>query len=242
MDTTDMHSATAPPKYWAFVSYSHHDSRWGRWLHRALENYRVPRRLVARSSRDGPIPARINPVFIDREELPTSSSLSGNIDAALASSRYLIVICSPHAAVSTWVNEEIIRFKKAGRADRVLCLIVSGEPNASDNPQLGELECFPRALRFNVTASGGIGEHRAEPIAADVRAGGDGVHRAKMKLVAGLLGVNFGNCILDKARLIIHYNSHGHHRTSLHERNRRSRASGKPHVARWSVLPALRFA
>ena len=184
-------SATTPPKYWAFISYSHHDSRWGLWLHRALETYRVPRRLIGMTNRDGKIPARISPVFIDREELPTSASLSGNIDQALQNSRYLIVICSPHAALSNWVNEEIKRFKRGGGADRVLCLIVGGGPNASDKPELGELECFPPAVRFNVTSSGTVGKHRAEPIAADVRKGADGPHRAKMKLVAGLLGVNF---------------------------------------------------
>ncbi|MDP3677136.1 MAG: TIR domain-containing protein [Novosphingobium sp.] len=186
-----MQSTTSPPRYWAFISYSHHDSRWGLWLHKALETYRVPRRLIGMANRDGKIPSRISPVFIDREELPTSASLSGNIDQALQNSRYLIVICSPHAALSTWVNEEIKRFKRGGGADRVLCLIVGGEPNASDKPELGELECFPSAVRFNVTSTGTVGKHRVEPIAADVRKGADGAHRAKMKLVAGLLGVNF---------------------------------------------------
>ena len=199
-------SATSPPRYWAFISYSHHDSRWGIWLHKALETYRVPRRLVGMSNRDGKIPARLSPVFIDREELPTSASLSGNIDQALQNSRYLIVICSPHAALSTWVNEEIKRFKHSGGADRVLCLIVGGEPNASDKPELGELECFPSAVRFNVTASGALGKHRAEPIAADVRKGADGAHRAKMKLVAGLLGVNFDDLMRrERQRQVMRY-------------------------------------
>ena len=191
LGVTMMQSTTSPPRYWAFISYSHHDSRWGHWLHKALETYRVPRRLIGRANRDGTVPPRISPVFIDREELPTSASLSGNIDQALRNSRYLIVICSPHAALSTWVNEEIKRFKRGGGADRVLCLIVGGEPNASDKPELGELECFPSAVRFNVTSAGSVGKHRVEPIAADVRKGADGAHRAKMKLVAGLLGVNF---------------------------------------------------
>ena len=201
-----MQSATSPPRYWAFISYSHHDSRWGLWLHRALETYRVPRRLIGIANRDGKIPARISPIFIDREELPTSASLSGNIDQALQDSRYLIVVCSPHAALSTWVNEEIKRFKRGGGTDRVLCLIVGGEPNASDKPELGEFECFPSAVRFNVTSSGTIGKHRAEPIAADVRKGADGAHRAKMKLVAGLLGVNFDDLMRrERQRQFVRY-------------------------------------
>ena len=33
-------------KYRAFISYSHKDRAWGDWLHKALEGYRVPGRLV----------------------------------------------------------------------------------------------------------------------------------------------------------------------------------------------------
>ena len=45
-------------KYWAFISYSHQDKAWGDWLHKALETYRVPKRLVGRASRDGTVPKR----------------------------------------------------------------------------------------------------------------------------------------------------------------------------------------
>ncbi|GAC1627764.1 MAG: hypothetical protein NVS9B10_17040 [Nevskia sp.] len=40
--------AEEPYKYWAFISYSHQDSVWAAWLHKALEGYVVPRRLVGR--------------------------------------------------------------------------------------------------------------------------------------------------------------------------------------------------
>ena len=33
-------------KYWAFISYSHHDTKWAEWLHKLLETYHVPRQLV----------------------------------------------------------------------------------------------------------------------------------------------------------------------------------------------------
>jgi WD40 repeat protein len=182
---------TEPFKYWAFISYSHIDESWARWLHRALETYRVPRALVGRPSRDGGVPRRLFPVFRDREELPTSGSLSDNIGAALRSSRYLIVICSARAAVSRWVNEEVKSFKALGRADRVICLIVDGEPNASDVLDSGELECFPIAVRHRVSPTGEIEPGREEPIAADVRLGKDGKTNARLKILAGVLGVDF---------------------------------------------------
>ncbi|MBW1771312.1 MAG: TIR domain-containing protein [Deltaproteobacteria bacterium] len=178
-------------KYWAFISYSHQDSQWGDWLHKAIETYRVPKRLVGRPSRNGPIPARLFPVFRDRDELPGSSSLGSKIDEALEQSRYLIAICSPKSAVSQWVNQEIVKYKSQDRADRVLCLIVDGEPNASDSPGSGLLECFPEAIRYRVRSDREITEKREEPIAADVRPQGDGKRNAKLKILAGMLDVDY---------------------------------------------------
>ncbi|MCA1658433.1 MAG: TIR domain-containing protein, partial [Verrucomicrobiaceae bacterium] len=180
-------------KYWAFISYSHVDRKWGDWLHRTLETYRPPFSLIGKPGRDGPVRRKNPPIFRDREELPSSASLSDNINHALRESRYLIVICSPHAAVSRWVNEEIVYFKSLGREDRVLCLIVEGEPNASDKPEAGKLECFPPAIRFRVGPDGGLTNQRTEPIAADARPQGDGRGNAKLKLAAGLLGVNYND-------------------------------------------------
>ncbi|HZR35726.1 MAG TPA: TIR domain-containing protein [Nevskia sp.] len=167
-------------KYWAFISYSHRDQAWAEWLHRVLETYRVPRRLAGRQSAGGILPRRLFPVFRDQDELPSSPNLSGAIDRALQQSRTLIVIASPHAAVSKWVDQEIARFRALGRGDRILCLIVDGEPHADLQPGRGLLECFPPALR----ATAG-----SEPIAADVRPGKDGRPLARLKLIAGLLGV-----------------------------------------------------
>src|SRR4249919_2379381 len=55
-------------RYRAFLSYSHNDAAWARWLLRKLEGYRVPARLVGTPGRDGPIPARLGAMFRDRDE------------------------------------------------------------------------------------------------------------------------------------------------------------------------------
>lgn len=181
-------------KYWAFLSYSHTDRKWGDWLHKALETYRVPRRLVGSESRDGKVPERVYPIFRDREELPVSADLGSNINGALRESRYLIVICSPRSAQSRWVGEEIKTYKKLGREDRILAMIVDGEPNASDGKpgfKVGD-ECFHEALRYRWSENGQPASSvRSEPIAADAREGKDGKSNAKLKLLAGLLGVNY---------------------------------------------------
>ncbi len=178
-------------KYFAFISYSHQDKKWGDWLHKALETYKVPRKLVGTQGRDGAIPKKLFPVFRDREELPGSSDLGQNINDALRQSRYLVVICSPNSARSIWVNQEISTFKAMGKENRVLCLIVDGEPNATDMPDSGLPECFPDAVRFYVGSDGELTSTRVEPIAADARPGKDGKRNSLLKLLAGLLGVSY---------------------------------------------------
>ena len=175
-------------RYWAFISYSHADAKWGDWLHTALETYRVPSRLLKKRSPTA-VPKRIFPVFRDREELASSASLGDNIEGALRLSRSLVVICSPRSAASRWVNEEIKLYKKMGREDRVFCLIVDGEPNAA--PGSGLLESFPEAARFQVDERGNLSSEPAEPIAADAREGKDGKRNALLKLIAGIIGVPY---------------------------------------------------
>ncbi|HEX4872158.1 MAG TPA: TIR domain-containing protein [Nevskiaceae bacterium] len=182
---------TESGRYWAFISYSHADEAVCRWLHRRLEHYRIPTRLVGRASAQGfVIPRRLFPVFRDRDELAGAAELGRNLETALEQSLTQIVICSPQAARSDWVNEEIRFFKRQGRAHRVLALIVDGEPNATRQGQ-PERECFPEALRFQVDAQGRITDQPAEPIAADLRPGRDGPLNAQLKLISGILDVGF---------------------------------------------------
>lgn len=179
------------PKYVAFLSYSHRDAKWGSWLHKALESYRPPRQLVGKVTARGPVPKRVSPVFRDREELASATDLGSMLTEALRLSACQIVICSPSAARSKWVNEEILAFKRLGREDRIFCLIVDGEPYASDHPGQADEECFPPALRYRLGPDGELSSVRTEPIAADARPGKDGRNNAKLKLIAGLLGVGF---------------------------------------------------
>jgi tetratricopeptide (TPR) repeat protein len=178
-------------KYFAFISYSHADEAVCRWLHRALETYRVPKRLVGRATEFGPVPPRLVPLFRDRDELSGAAELGTRITAALEASQHLIVICSPAAARSRWVDEEIRTFKRLGRADRVLTVIAAGEPHSSTVPGQESLECFAPALRFVVEPDGSLSTRPAEPMAVDLRPGKDGRANAKLKLVAGLLGIGF---------------------------------------------------
>ncbi len=179
----------AASRYRAFISYSHADKRVAEWLHRALETYRIPPKLVGTSTRVGIVPRRLTPIFRDRDELSATHDLGGALNAALEESLFLLVICSPASAKSRWVAEEILAFKRLHGEHRVLAVIVAGEPGHPDH------ECFPAPLRFVLGADGELTEEIAHPIAADIREGKDGRQLGKLKLIAGLTGVRLDDVV-----------------------------------------------
>ncbi len=176
-------------RYKAFISYSHNDKTAANRLLKDIENYRVPKRLVGEAATNGTrIPDRVGHIFRDRDELPAAEDLTAEVKKALTQSEFMIVLCSPAAAASRWVNREIIEFKKLTGERRILSVILSGEPFASKG-NAPEQECFPPALRFKLGKRGTLTTEPAEPLAADFRTAGDGPRRGRLKLAAGLLGI-----------------------------------------------------
>ena len=177
----------AGKRYRVFLSYSHTDAKWARWLMRRLEGYRVPERFHGRAAPIGAVGARIAPVFRDRDELPTSSDLGETIRGALRESATLVVICSPASAQSRWVRDEIMEFKRLGGSARIFAFIIAGDPKAEGTSD----DCFSLALRRTLGADGALTADPAEHVAADARAEGDGKDDAFIRIIAGLLGVGF---------------------------------------------------
>ena len=176
-------SATLQQEYLAFISYRHSDNteedqQWATWLHNQLEVYDVPDDLIGTTNLRGEIiPAQIYPVFLDEVSLPAEADLSSAITQALDRSRFLIVLCSPGAVQSRYVNEEILHFKRTGKAGRIMAALIEGEPNASiddakiEDPDHREtLECFPSALQYALTIDNQLDiDNPCEPIAANFR-------------------------------------------------------------------------
>lgn len=126
-------------EYYAFISYNHKDAKQAKQLQRQLENYHLPSAL----RRERPdLPKRITPVFLDSSDLVARSSLFDSLQDKLDASAYLIVLCSPNSATSSWVNDEVKYFISSGRKDQIIPLIISGEPHAGNPAQ----ECYPPAL------------------------------------------------------------------------------------------------
>ena len=190
-------------RYRAFISYAHRDSAAAKWLHRGIERFRIDKDLIGRDSPLGPIPKTLAPVFRDRDDFTAGHSLTEQTLAALDASAALIVICSPAAGASRYVNEEIRLFRARHPARPVIPLIVAGRPGGAPSgkvdpgfPSEGairqndpEQECFPPALRFQLDDGGAITGEPNEVLAADWREAADGRGLALAKIVARLLGL-----------------------------------------------------
>ncbi len=141
-----MQSEPAPTLYEhdAFISYSRKDRAFAVKLEQALENYRPPKDLDK-------VPQRYLDVFRDEEDF-SSGEYSDELDKHLSGSKKLIVICSPNARASKYVNEEIRRFKDAKEkegfraAERIVSILLSGIPNNEAGPEQEEEKAFPEAL------------------------------------------------------------------------------------------------
>ena len=164
--------------YDAFISYSHRDMKWGRWLQRRLEAYRIPRdfrgdRAAGQSLR----------VFRDQTDL-AGLELQDTLQKELRLSKALIVICSPASAASKWVNEEVRYFQTLEPERPIIPFIVEGEPDSDS----AELECYPPAIR-----SAGERFH----LGANVQE--IGKTKAFLKTVSLLLDVRF-NRLVDREK------------------------------------------
>lgn len=177
-------------KYFAFISYSSKDARWGRRLQQKLEGYRVPATL---RSKHGWKRRPIAPVFY----APTDKQPGGlgkELGAWLRASRHLIVICSPHSAKAEWVGWEIAYFHSLGRTENILFFIVDGEPH-SQNP---DRECFnPIIEKLGIPEQLGANIHERVSLWPWVNR-----ERAYVQIISKLLGEEFDSLWQRRKRLL----------------------------------------
>ena len=160
-------------EYYAFISYSHKDEEWAKWLQHEFEHYHLPTTLNGLTN----LPDKFRPIFRDIDEL-SGGELKPQISYALRASAYLVIICSPNSAKSTYVDGEIQEFLEIGEQNginnigNIFPFIIEGMPHSKEEP---EKECFPKALR----------ELPSELIAGDVTK--HGREQAFVKILAGTL-------------------------------------------------------
>ena len=162
-----------PKEYFAFISYKREDEKWARWLQHKLEHYRLPVKI----KKENPsLPNSIRPVFKDTSEL-AAGVLVDEINDALKKSKFLIVICSPRAAQSEWVEKEVQTFINSGRKNNIIPFIISGTPFSKEPDE----ECFPSAL-INL---------KPEEELIGINVNETGRDPAFVKVVAHMLGLKF---------------------------------------------------
>ena len=92
-------------QYRAFISYSHADAGWAKWLQRWLESFRGDDELIWRDA-TGSIHKTLRPIYRDPGGVTVGQTPTQQTLAALEASRTLIVICSPASARSSYVAEQ----------------------------------------------------------------------------------------------------------------------------------------
>ncbi len=151
-------------KYNAFISYRHNDldKFVAENLHKLIETYKMPESVIKKYNITD---NNFRRVFRDQDELQLSSSLEDPIVEALRESQFLIVICSPRLKESKWCKKEIENFIKLHGRNKILCVLVEGEPQDS----------FPEILQYQeekvLTKTGKERNKKVpcEPLAMDVR-------------------------------------------------------------------------
>lgn len=173
-------------KYFAFLSFQSADAKEALRMQKALETYRLPFAV----SRKHSLPRRLGQCFCYLSDISLREELMHELEARLAESKYLIVLCSPRSAKSTFVNGGIERFIELGRRDRIIPLIVDGIPYSGDP----ETECYPEALRRHFPKSSNPFEDH-QILGVNIHEEGVSKRRAHQRAVvmvmARMLGLNF---------------------------------------------------
>lgn len=120
-----------PFEHDAFISYRRSDgSRAARWLRRALLRYKLPPEL--RSESRGKLRVYLDTVY----EKATEDFFTKNIEPALKSSRYLIVVATPDSLKPrsdgrpNWVEREIETFRATPQGRNILATRAGGDLTA----------------------------------------------------------------------------------------------------------------
>lgn len=166
-------------KYFAFISYSSHDTKWGKRLHKKLESYSIPSTLC---KKHGWKRKPLNPIFFAPYEIQPGT-LSEELKDRLRESRHLIVICSPYSAQSYWVGLEIEFFHQLGRTKDIHFFVIDGVPNSGDKTT----ECFNNKIK-ELGISEILGANIHEKV---YRWSWLNRERAYVQIVTKLLGVEF---------------------------------------------------
>lgn len=167
--------------YYAFISHNIADEKTAKWLCKQLERYHIPTTI----QKDYNAPKHLRPLFLFQTDL-AGNNMNDALSKELNDSLYLIVICSPSAAKSPYVNKGVQYFIDMGLQDKIIPFIVEGKPFASLNGDI-EHECFPPAM---VALKGTDKELRGINLEEETKERGS-KQAAVVDVIASMLGIRF---------------------------------------------------
>lgn len=184
-----MYKKQNPSARTVYITYAGgtYEKSCSKMLKNALLQYRLPK-----SSGMGQVEYKPE-ITIEKPDIVTLDILREDERNLLVKSDILIVVCSEAAKASKRVHEQIELFRRIGKGDRILTLLVSGEPHDS----------FPENLfgsflyRYADDAGNMIEETKtSEPLAADIRASNLllsflRLREEKLRLIAQIVGCSF---------------------------------------------------
>ena len=143
MESTELRkeAVSQPPSHAfdVFISYSRKDRDFAVRLENALESYRFPRSLRS-------VKRNLN-VFRDESDIVAAEDYHRTIKQELAGSAKLVIVCSPGARASKFVEDEIRRFIENHGEQDIIPVLVRGKAN---NETTDENEkAFPEVLCEN---------------------------------------------------------------------------------------------
>lgn len=151
-------------RYDVFLSYSHVDAALAERISRRIRNYRPPRAA-------GLLRRKLE-VFRDRERLTANPDLAQLLADTVGVSAHLVLLASPSAAQSEYVDKEVATFLDRKGLAGISVVACSGELP----------ENLPPALRARV----------GEPLYIDLRETGRRTFRLEtLRLIAALHGVDY---------------------------------------------------
>lgn len=173
-----------PSATWAVLAYVPEDFIWADWLHRVLHDRIVAEPLVGQRTRHG----FTRPSHISAFPDPRDPAQVARYGDALQLGKYLVVVCSPHSSHSEWVDDQIKAFKRGGGEERIVALVVDGDPDDSAVDHKRDTEWLPAWLRWR------LGEDNqfqladvSEPVIVDGRRGTANLTQILVELLAILL-------------------------------------------------------
>ena len=188
---------TKDKKNWIFISFANEDEFYAKWLHKYLKVVKFPKN-ISENGRD--LSSREKrKVFLANLDLhKDGTDVSEKLYEAIENSENFLLLCSPNAVRSMYVNKEIDHFLKCSSINNLFPVIVGGEPNSREKElELESLqECYPSQITYIYDESGTITPKRTDPLAPDLRGlkkksySDESTKRELANLIASIIGVD----------------------------------------------------